>query len=118
MSKFRALSVLGLVASTSAFAVTFSMTSRGGKAFTLEAEQEVVTEATEMFSLCGDGVDAVKKVKLWMPEHGHGSSAVKVGAVQDGCRQLTAVNFTMTGSWEVRVELTDGDSGKFDVDVE
>ena len=53
-----------------------------------------------------------------MPEHGHGSSAVTVGAVQDGCRELTAINFTMTGSWEVRVELTDGDSGKFDVDVE
>ncbi len=118
MIKIKALAAVGLVTASGAFAATFSMTSRAGKTFTLETAQDRVTEATESFSLCSDGVAAVKKVKLWMPEHGHGSSAVTVGAVQDGCRELTAINFTMTGSWEVRVEFTDGDSGKFDVDVE
>ena len=118
MIKFKALAVVGLLTATGAFAATFSMTSRAGKNFTLETDQDRVTEATESFSLCGDSVADVKKVKLWMPQHGHGSSAVTVGAVQDGCRELTEVNFTMTGSWEVRVELTDGDSGKFDVDVD
>ena len=118
MIKFKALLVLGLVTATGAFAATFSMTSRAGKTFTLETVQDRVTEGTETFSLCGEGVDAVKKVKLWMPQHGHGSSAVTVGAVEDGCRELSTVNFTMIGSWEVRVELNDGDSGKFDVDVE
>ena len=118
MIKFKTLAVVGLLTATGAFAATFSMTSRAGRTFTLETDQDRVTEATESFSLCGEGADAVKKVKLWMPEHGHGSSAVTLGAVQDGCRELTAVNFTMTGSWEVRVELTDGDSGKFDVDVD
>ena len=118
MIKLKALAVAGLVTATGVFAATFSMTSRAGRTFTLETAQDRVTEATESFSLCGDGVADVKKVKLWMPEHGHGSSAVTVGAVQDGCRELSAINFTMTGSWEVRVELTDGDSGKFDVDVE
>jgi hypothetical protein len=38
--------------------------------------------------------------------------------LEDGCRVASRVNFTMSGNWEVRVELTDGDSGAFVVEVD
>lgn len=112
-----ALSTCGLLA-TRATAAEFSMSTRSGKAFSLETAAEQVTQGTKEFVICGDGVEALKKVKLWMPEHNHGSSAVQIGPVSEGCRLITRVNFTMPGLWEVRVELSDGDSGAFALDVE
>ena len=104
--------------SATASAATFTTTTRGGKVFTMEAPGERVTGDTAEFTLCGESVDSVKRVKLWMPEHGHGSTPVQLGATEDGCRIAKKVNFSMPGSWEVRVELTDGDAGAFLVDVE
>lgn len=112
-----ALSSFGLIGSR-AVAAEFSMSTRSGKAFSLETAAEQVTQGTKEFVICGDGVEALKKVKLWMPEHNHGSSAVQIGPVSEGCRLITRVNFTMPGLWEVRVELSDGDSGAFALDVE
>jgi predicted dinucleotide-binding enzyme len=112
-----ALSTFGLI-SSSVMAAEFSMSTRSGKAFSLETADEQVTQGTKEFVICGDGVEALKKVKLWMPEHNHGSSAVQIGPVSEGCRLITRVNFTMPGLWEVRVELSDGDSGAFALDVE
>jgi hypothetical protein len=111
------LSTFGLFA-TRAAAAEFSMSTRSGRTFTLEIAADQVTQVTKDFVICGDGVEALKKVKLWMPEHNHGSSAVQIGPVSEGCRLVTRVNFTMPGLWEVRVELSDGDSGAFTLDVE
>lgn len=114
--------VLGFIAACavpiSAEAAEFSMATRSGKAFTLETAADQVTQSTTDFVICGDAVDTIKKVKLWMPEHGHGSSPVQVGATSEGCRLVTKVNFTMRGLWEVRLELSDGDVGAFELDVE
>jgi hypothetical protein len=99
-------------------AAEFSMLTRGGKGFTLETAADQVTQKTSEFVICGEGVEGIKKVKLWMPEHGHGSSAVQVAPASEGCRVVSKVNFTMRGLWEVRIELTDGDSGAFELDVE
>lgn len=112
-----ALSTLGLFAS-GAMAAEFSMATRGGKAFSMETAAEQVTQRTNDFVICGEGIESLAKVKLWMPEHNHGSSAVQIGSVSEGCRLITRVNFTMPGLWEVRVELSDGDSGAFALDVE
>lgn len=112
-----ALSTFGII-SSSAMAAEFSMATRGGKAFSLETAAEQVTQGTKDFVICGEGIETLAKVKLWMPEHGHGSSAVQIGPVSEGCRLITRVNFTMLGLWEVRVELSDGDSGAFALDVE
>jgi hypothetical protein len=99
-------------------AAEFSMSTRGGKGFTLETAGDQVTQKTTDFVICGETVETIAKVKLWMPEHGHGSSAVQLGATSEGCRVVTKVNFTMRGLWEVRLELTDGDTGAFELDVE
>jgi hypothetical protein len=106
------------VFTTWAMAAEFSMSTRSGKTFTLETTGDQVTQKTNEFVICGQGVEALTKVKLWMPEHGHGSSAVQLGPVSEGCRLVTRVNFTMPGLWEVRVELSDGDAGVFSLDVE
>ena len=99
-------------------AAEFSMSTRGGKGFTLETATDPVTQKTTEFVICGDTVEAITKVKLWMPDHNHGSSAVQLGAASEGCRVVTKVNFTMRGLWEVRLELNDGDTGAFELDVE
>jgi hypothetical protein len=41
-----------------------------------------------------------------------------IGPVSEGCRNISKVNFTMPGDWDVRVELSDGDSGAFIVTVD
>ena len=112
-----ALVTLGLI-SFEAKSAEFAMSTRSGRTFTLEIASDQVTQVTKEFVICGDGVETLKKVKLWMPEHNHGSSAVQIGPVSEGCRLITRVNFTMPGLWEVRVELSDGDSGAFALDVE
>lgn len=99
-------------------AAEFSMSTRGGKGFTLETASDQVTQKTTEFVICGETVEAIAKVKLWMPDHNHGSSAVQVGAASEGCRVVTKVNFTMRGLWEVRIELNDGDNGAFELDVD
>lgn len=118
MRKQFALGVSGIILAAGAQAATFSMTTRGGKAFTMETTADRVTGETSEFSLCGDDVAAVKRIKLWMPDHGHGSSPVQLGPVENDCRTAKRVNFSMPGAWEVRVELTDGDAGAFVVEVE
>jgi hypothetical protein len=114
---FALVGIFGLHGATSK-AAEFSMSTRGGKVLTLETAADQVTQKTTDFVICGETVDAITKVKLWMPEHGHGSSAVQLGATSEGCRVVTKVNFTMRGLWEVRIELNDGDTGAFELDVE
>jgi len=112
------LSTLALLVSSVAGAAEFSMATRSGRGFTLETAADQVTQKTTEVVICGDSVDAIAKIKLWMPEHGHGSSAVQIAPTSEGCRVVTKVNFTMRGLWEVRVELSDGDTGAFQLDVE
>jgi hypothetical protein len=118
MRKILVLGFMGMLCAVGANAATFSMATRGGKNFTMETSKDRVTSETTEFMICGRDVQAVKRIKLWMPEHGHGSTPVQLGALEDGCRVASRVNFTMSGNWEVRVELTDGDSGAFVVEVD
>ncbi len=112
------LVIFGMLVSSQMEAAIYEAKTRGGHDFTLETSDERVTGKTTEFELCGESVGVVKKVKLWMPDHNHGSTPVQLGDVSDGCRKLTRVNFTMPGDWEVRLELEDGDSGAFEVSVE
>jgi hypothetical protein len=100
------------------FAASFSMTTQAGRAFTMDVGTDRVTGETRDVTICGDRIESIKRVKLWMPEHGHGSTPTQVGPVTEGCRIISKVNFTMPGEWAVRVELVDGDTGAFLVDVE
>jgi hypothetical protein len=101
-----------------ALASSYMMTTEAGRVFTMDVGTERVTGATKEVTICGDRIESIKRVKLWMPEHGHGSTPTQIGPVNEGCRVISKVNFTMPGEWDVRVELVDGDSGAFMVDVE
>jgi hypothetical protein len=46
-------------------------------------------------------------VKLWMPAHGHGSSSPTVTQVAPGEYEVSAVNFTMRGDWQLQHTLMD-----------
>jgi hypothetical protein len=63
--------------------------------------------------------------KLWMPSMGHGAGAVKVAGKkkEDGSREpgqyrVTRVNFSMTGKWQVYVQLKDADKKVVDEAIE
>jgi hypothetical protein len=118
MKKNNWFAMAGLLVAGHVSAATFEAKTLGGFAFTLETTDERVTGKTSEFDLCGENVSGVRKVKLWMPGHNHGSTPVQVGDVSEGCRKLTRVNFSMPGKWEVRLELEGGDYGAFEVPVE
>jgi len=117
-SLFMSISVFGLWCATPVNAAEFSMTTTGGKVFSMEVDGDRVTGETNELTLCGDAVDAVKRIRLWMPAHGHGSTPVQLGATNEGCRVATKVNFTMSGVWDLEVQLDDGDAGVFQVEVD
>jgi hypothetical protein len=113
------MAVMGaMLLAGAAQASSYTMTTQAGLVFTMDVGTERVTGETKEVTICGDRIESVKRVKLWMPEHGHGSTPTQVGPVNDGCRLVSKVNFTMPGEWDVRVELLDGDAGAFMVDVE
>ena len=109
--------LLSVLFSSQAFGAAFTMTTENGKSFRLESSEPRITTKTNQLLLCGDSIAAVNFVKLWMPNHGHGSSPVKLSEVGGQCRAITRVNFTMSGSWDVIVKLKDGDQGMFQVPV-
>ncbi|MCA9548245.1 MAG: FixH family protein [Myxococcales bacterium] len=46
-------------------------------------------------------------VEPWMPDHGHGSSAVPVATdMGSGMWEVSSLVFTMPGAWELRFEAT------------
>ena len=47
------------------------------------------------------------KVKLWMPELGHGSSPTTVTRVQRGVYRVDNMYFTRAGLWEIRIGVQD-----------
>lgn len=100
-----------------AFAAEYTMETAGGKQFRLESSEPRITTRTDQLLLCGPAIDAVTFVKLWMPNHGHGSTPVQLSEAGGQCRALTRVNFTMPGTWDVVVKLKGQDSGVFSVPV-
>jgi hypothetical protein len=48
-----------------------------------------------------------RAIYLWMPDHGHGSDPVTITKKEDNgvSFEVTKVRFTMTGKWEIKIEL-------------
>lgn len=44
-------------------------------------------------------------LKLWMPEHGHGSRPVVVEKIETGKYRISKVFFSMPGKWQLRFQL-------------
>ncbi|WP_081653487.1 FixH family protein [Bacteriovorax sp. DB6_IX] len=49
-------------------------------------------------------------LKLWMPDHGHGSFPIEITKVQDGVYKADKIFFTMPGYWDLHLQLKDGES--------
>jgi len=49
-------------------------------------------------------------LKLWMPDHGHGSFPIELTRVQEGVYKAEKLFFTMPGYWDLHIQLKDGDS--------
>jgi hypothetical protein len=89
-------------------------TSNAGKAVTLTfTESALVHSASHAYegTLCSTPAKPLTEAKLWMPEHGHGSTRTRLAATDAGCTQVGRMVFTMAGHWEIRLKFTDGDTG-------
>lgn len=94
----------------------FDADTQNGQHMRLRFEEDPVTMKTKLGFLCTDATATVNQAKLWMPQHGHGSSPTKLVAA-GRCTRIEKINFVMEGPWEIRVTLSDGDKGTFTVDV-
>ncbi len=47
-------------------------------------------------------------VSLWMPEHGHGSSPIRLTIRETGIIDATKIYFSMAGLWELKILLKNG----------
>jgi hypothetical protein len=95
----------------------FKMESVTGHHLQLRFEANPVTTKTALAFLCTDYPAQVTQAKLWMPDMGHGSGPTKLTSIGDTCTKVEKINFLMDGTWEMRVKLSDNDSGVFSFDV-
>ena len=104
------------------FAGTITATSQQGLAVTMTFETDTITSDTTTAVFCLADASrpavAVQSAKLWMPEHGHGSSPTTLVASGTHCTNISGINFVMNGKWEIRIKLAGGDAVAFPVDVE
>jgi hypothetical protein len=92
-------------------------TSQAGRELQLRFEANSVTRSTRLAFLCVDPPAPVALARLWMPEHGHGSSPPQLVSVDPTCTRVERVSFVMRGLWEVQVKLADNDSATFSLQV-
>jgi hypothetical protein len=95
----------------------YEVDTASGRHMKLRFEADPVTRQTTLGFLCVNPDTAVSQARLWIPEHGHGSSPTRLVAAGNACTRIERVNFVMTGLWEIRVRLSDNDAGTFSVDV-
>lgn len=76
-----------------------------------------ITSRTKNLIVCATGSQSLTEAKLWMPAHGHGSTATVLTARADGCYLVDRLNFVMTGVWEVRTKWGDGSAAVLSFNV-
>lgn len=95
-----------------------STTSERSRNLILEFPTSKVTKNNKNAVLCSEPTQKTISAKLWMSEHGHGSTPTKLTAREDGCANIEKINFTMDGIWEIKVTFEGGDKGVFSFEVE
>lgn len=108
---------LGAGAQASTAGLTLSTKTVAGRDMTLSFSQEEVTSAVTTAVVCSQPPAAISQAKLWMPDMGHGSSPTTLIPQDNQCTRVERLDFLMSGLWELRVTLMDGDSGVFSFDV-
>jgi len=92
--------------------------SENERKMTLDFAGEKIARANKEALLCFDPAGKVTEVILWMPDHDHGTTPVKLVVAENGCVTIKKINFIMAGKWELRVTFDDGDKGVFTFEVE
>jgi hypothetical protein len=93
-------------------------TSASGRQLVFTTGQEGFNRNTRLAQLCSDRSGDFAKVKLWMPEHGHGSSPTTLAKINDRCTTVDRLNFVMSGKWDFQISLTDGDTATLSVNID
>ena len=110
-----------LFSGAQAFAETFTASSQQGRILTLRFPTDDITSSTTTATFCLSDVNgtamALTSAKLWMPEHGHGSSPTSLTPMTSHCTEISNINFVMIGQWEIRIKLADFDTASFVFDV-
>lgn len=100
-------------------AAEFQVTSTNGRELTFATDTVDVTRSTQSGVLCAAVSTTFTQFRLWMPDHGHGSTATKIVARDDGlCADVHNINFVMSGRWQLKVMMSDGDAAVFTVNVQ
>lgn len=47
-------------------------------------------------------------MSLWMPEHGHGSSPIRLTLRETGIIDATKIYFSMAGLWDLKIQMKNG----------
>ena len=91
------------------YAETFEFSSVSGKKLVLTSDDEFFSEASSGAKLCSNVPTEFKKVKLWMPDHGHGSTPTSLVKIDEYCTRVEKLNFVMSGNWDFQISFSDGD---------
>lgn len=76
-----------------------------------------VTAQTEEAIVCTSVSTTLYEAKLFMPDMGHGSSPTFISQIDAKCSRVSKLDFFMHGRWQIIVNMTNGDSGIFEVNV-
>ena len=98
-------------------AAEFKTESKGGKSLDLIFDEAQISRSTKHATLCSNLDVGFTKLKLWMTVHNHGSTPTKLTTVSSQCAAVDKINFVMSGSWDLQVEMNDGDTAVFSVNV-
>jgi hypothetical protein len=106
-----------IIGASSSLADELVLTSEKGRLFTLTQVQDQWTRSVREARLCSDEVVTFTAFKLWMPDHGHGSTPTKILPETDLCVKVEKINFVMLGHWEIQISTEDGDKAVFNVEI-
>jgi hypothetical protein len=111
------VATLGAGAQASTAGLTLATKTVAGRDMTLSFFQDEVTSAVTTAVVCSQPPATISQATLWMPDMGHGSSPTTLVPQDNQCTRVERLDFLMSGLWELRVTLLDGDSGVFSFDV-
>lgn len=97
--------------------ISFEATTHQGRGMVLTFSGDRVTQSTGSALLCIENSPRIDEVKLWMPEHNHGTTPTQL-VLENDCVRVRRINFVMSGLWEFRVQMHDQDRGVIRVQVD
>ena len=104
------ITVAGCFTQQVALAEVLTAQSTRGRNLRFETTDQQFTTHTKTGVVCADSATTYTKFKLWMSEHGHGTTPTTITAIDDRCARIEKMNFVMSGTWDLQVTMSDGDT--------